>query len=434
MQVVVVINPVLAAIVLGAALVVCLPACIYLGHLAVSHTAVMSAAYQEAAGQVSEVLSSVRTVAALGLEPYMIRRYDQALERTEQVAKSRAFQMAFALSTITAFVFYAAGMEAFVAMLTIVPLMVGSEEIFMSVGYRVCVPKACSAQYNPEFFSSVVDDALRGTNYWNNANGTCFDNAEPFRLTCATGEAVFDMLAAIEWGAPFTATYSISSEVSRIINILLETEEFKEWTCAGIDFVEILIAQGSILFAFIVLPAVPPAMSEWLAGISTASRCLEIIDRKPDIDPFSDGGRVLAEVAGHIELNDVTFAYPATPKHLILDRMSVRIPAGTSCAFSGPSGSGKSTVISLIERFYDPQAGTVMLDGMGIAAINLQSLRSKIALVGQEPVLFQVLGRTCIHACTCMHAYTQTHIHTYIHTHTCPLPGLNRRQHSLREA
>jgi len=65
------------------------------------------------------------------------------------------------------------------------------------------------------------------------------------------------------------------------------------------------------------------------------------------------------------------------------------VKAGQVCALCGPSGSGKSTIISLIERFYDPQQGTISIDGVDIKTLNLKWLRLQIGLVGQEPVLFQ---------------------------------------------
>lgn len=69
--------------------------------------------------------------------------------------------------------------------------------------------------------------------------------------------------------------------------------------------------------------------------------------------------------------------------------ISVHFPAGKTTAVCGPSGSGKSTLIQLIERFYDPLSGVVMLDGVDIKTLNVRWLRGQLGLVGQEPVLFQ---------------------------------------------
>jgi len=85
---------------------------------------------------------------------------------------------------------------------------------------------------------------------------------------------------------------------------------------------------------------------------------------------------------------DVVFAYPTRAKFNILNGYSLRVEAGQMVALCGPSGSGKSTIISLIERFYDPQSGMLTLDGVDIKTLNVRWLRSQLGLVGQEPVLF----------------------------------------------
>merc|ERR1719440_2525054 len=98
---------------------------------------------------------------------------------------------------------------------------------------------------------------------------------------------------------------------------------------------------------------------------------------------------MLPSVNGEIELKNVRFAYPSAPEHLVCNGYSLHIPAGQTVALCGPSGSGKSTIIQLIERFYDPQEGAVLLDGVDIKTLNVRWLRSQLGLVAQEPVLFQ---------------------------------------------
>ncbi|XP_048138832.1 ABC transporter B family member 4-like isoform X2 [Rhodamnia argentea] len=109
---------------------------------------------------------------------------------------------------------------------------------------------------------------------------------------------------------------------------------------------------------------------------------------KPEIDSCDTRGKTLDEIRGVIELNDVYFSYPARPDELIFNGFSLYIPSGMTAALVGQSGSGKSTVISLIERFYDPQAGEVLIDGINLKEFQLKWIRSKISLVSQEPVLF----------------------------------------------
>jgi len=91
---------------------------------------------------------------------------------------------------------------------------------------------------------------------------------------------------------------------------------------------------------------------------------------------------------GQFEFRNVDFFYPARPDNKILDQFSCIFEAGKTTALVGPSGSGKSTTIQLLERFYDPSAGSVLLDGQDVKTLNLKSMRQVIGYVGQEPVLF----------------------------------------------
>jgi len=89
-----------------------------------------------------------------------------------------------------------------------------------------------------------------------------------------------------------------------------------------------------------------------------------------------------------MRLDKVTFAYPTRPEQAALRNFSLTIEAGKSLALVGPSGAGKSTVFELLQRFYDPQQGRILLDGVDIREIGLQQLRGHVALVPQQPALF----------------------------------------------
>jgi ATP-binding cassette subfamily B (MDR/TAP) protein 1 len=121
---------------------------------------------------------------------------------------------------------------------------------------------------------------------------------------------------------------------------------------------------------------------------SAAERVQEVIRRVPKIDSESNAGEVLANVTGEVEFKNVEFCYPSRPETPIFVSFNLCVPAGRTVALVGGSGSGKSTVIALLERFYDPSAGEVTLDGVDIRRLRLKWLRAQMGLVSQEPALF----------------------------------------------
>ncbi|TYG41088.1 hypothetical protein ES288_D12G146900v1 [Gossypium darwinii] len=153
----------------------------------------------------------------------------------------------------------------------------------------------------------------------------------------------------------------------------------------GGQVINVIVA---VLIGSLSLGQSSPCMSAFAAGQAAAVKMFETINRKPEIDPYNMSGKVLEDINGDVELRDVYFSYPARPEEQIFSGFSLSIPCGTTVALVGESGSGKSTVISLIERFYDPQAGEVLIDGINLKEFQLRWIRGKIGLVSQEPVLF----------------------------------------------
>ena len=119
-----------------------------------------------------------------------------------------------------------------------------------------------------------------------------------------------------------------------------------------------------------------------------AERLFEILDVEPQIKAPPRPLALPTPACGAVEFKDVSFEYPGRPNAPVLSHVSFRVAPGEKLALVGPSGAGKSTVFQLIQQFYDPVAGTVSFDGVSVADVDPAALRSRIALVPQDAVIF----------------------------------------------
>ncbi|SCV25738.1 related to multidrug resistance protein [Fusarium fujikuroi] len=120
-----------------------------------------------------------------------------------------------------------------------------------------------------------------------------------------------------------------------------------------------------------------------------AGELKKLFDRQPVVDTWSNAGDRLPHVDGTLEFRDVHFRYPTRPEQPVLRGLNLTVRPGQYIALVGASGCGKSTTIALLERFYDPLSGGVFIDGHEISTLNVNDYRSHIALVSQEPTLYQ---------------------------------------------
>ncbi|HEY8299449.1 MAG TPA: ABC transporter transmembrane domain-containing protein, partial [Methyloceanibacter sp.] len=120
-------------------------------------------------------------------------------------------------------------------------------------------------------------------------------------------------------------------------------------------------------------------------GVAAASRVLGVVDRQVTLIEVPDA-KPLQLKRGEIEFRDVSFAYES--ENAVLKSVSLIVPPGSTVALVGPSGSGKSTLVNLTLRFFDPERGKLLIDGQDIKHVTVDSLREAIALVTQDPVLF----------------------------------------------
>jgi ATP-binding cassette subfamily B (MDR/TAP) protein 1 len=166
-------------------------------------------------------------------------------------------------------------------------------------------------------------------------------------------------------------------------HILLRNNELTVGTVVNVFF--------AVMIGAFSLGQMAPDLQAFAFGVGAGTKIFETIDTIPVIDPYNESGLKITreELNGRIELRGVDFTYPSRPDVPILKKLDLVIEPGTTVALVGQSGSGKSTIVQLIERFYDPLAGSVFLDGHDLKSLNLNSFRQHIGLVSQEPTLFE---------------------------------------------
>nr|XP_020451294.1 ATP-binding cassette sub-family B member 8, mitochondrial isoform X1 [Monopterus albus] len=152
------------------------------------------------------------------------------------------------------------------------------------------------------------------------------------------------------------------------------------------DLMSFLVASQTVQRS---LASISILFGQMVRGLSSGARVFEYLGLEPTI-PLSGGGRIpYHSLMGRVDFMDISFSYPTRPGHQILKRFNLTLPPCKTIAIVGESGGGKSTVASLLERFYDPTSGVIMLDGLDIRTLDLSWLRGQvIGFINQEPVLF----------------------------------------------
>ncbi|XP_035174710.1 ATP-binding cassette sub-family B member 5 isoform X2 [Oxyura jamaicensis] len=189
--------------------------------------------------------------------------------------------------------------------------------------------------------------------------------------------------------APFYGfTYGIAQSANYFVNAAIF--RFGAWLIAHClsNFENVFIVFSSVIFAAMNVGQSASLAPDYGKARISAQRIFHLLDRKPQIDSYSEEGEKLNNFEGNIEFRNINFVYPTRPEVQVLQGLTVKVNKGQTLALVGSSGCGKSTSIQLLERFYDPAEGQVLADGFDTKSLHLQWLRSKLGLVSQEPILF----------------------------------------------
>ncbi|NWZ29094.1 MDR3 protein, partial [Asarcornis scutulata] len=153
-------------------------------------------------------------------------------------------------------------------------------------------------------------------------------------------------------------------------------------------FKDVLLVFSAIVFGAMALGQSTSLTPNYAKAKMSAAYLFMLFERVPSIDSYSEEGEKPKIFGGNITFKDVAFNYPARPEVKVLQGLNIEVEKGQTLALVGSSGCGKSTVVQLLERFYDPLSGEMLLDGQNAKMLNIQWLRAQIGIVSQEPILF----------------------------------------------
>ncbi|MDP6485902.1 MAG: ABC transporter transmembrane domain-containing protein [Alphaproteobacteria bacterium] len=149
---------------------------------------------------------------------------------------------------------------------------------------------------------------------------------------------------------------------------------------------------SAFVFYAVVVAGAVGALSEVVGDVQRAigatERLFELLDTQPEVMPPARPQPLPEPAKGAVAFSGVDFSYPTGPEMAAIEGFDLEVVPGEKVAFVGPSGAGKSTIFQLLLRFYDPQKGTITLDGVDLRDADMAALRRRIGLVPQEPVIF----------------------------------------------
>jgi subfamily B ATP-binding cassette protein MsbA len=185
----------------------------------------------------------------------------------------------------------------------------------------------------------------------------------------------------------------IASIALAFVLYLASTPSMLNELTAGV-FIAVLISMIALLKP---LKQITTVNNEFQKGMAACASIFELLDKDIEVDI---GKNELNRAQGNLEFKDVTFTYPSKSKPA-LRNVSFDINAGQTVALVGRSGSGKSTLSSLLTRFYQPQSGEILIDGVALNEVTLTSLRKQFALVSQQVILFNdTIANNIAYGCT----------------------------------
>ena len=335
-------------------------------------------AYEKAGAVATESVGAARVVAALNAQADKAARYESHLGEAEKHATKNQWRIAFASGGLFGSMFF---MYAF-------GLWFGAYLIASSTD------DAMKKYPPPPGLTDPLDEVWGA--HANHSAALCFDSKTgdfyegDARLACACALDYSLLTAAGADGGGALANPNCGCGYR--VGGFSADSGLNAGSSPCVSGGTVIMVFFSVLFGGFMFGAAGASIESIVKARIAAHKLHAVIDRKPRGGEGADARRPVgtdlrvSAVKGAVEFRDVHFSYGARP---VFAGLNLHIPAGATVALVGESGCGKSTIGRLLERFYDPASGRVLLDGADISSIRIDALRAAIGVVSQEPLLFQ---------------------------------------------
>ncbi|MCW3085438.1 MAG: putative multidrug export ATP-binding/permease protein [Bacteroidetes bacterium] len=230
--------------------------------------------------------------------------------------------------------------------------------------------------------NTIIEETLQGISNVKAFANEFFENA---RYKRSTEEIVKNAIRGGKYRG-FFASFVIFCLFGAIVSVI--------WY--GIHLASLNQLRVSELFAFILYSAfvgvsfggIAELYAQVQKAIGSIERVFEILDEEPELLSINEHVEITKRIEGTVSFENLAFTYPSRKEIQVLKNISLSVKKGETIAIVGPSGSGKSTIVSLLLRFYDPESGAILIDGIDARKYPLTELRNNMAIVPQDVLLF----------------------------------------------
>ena len=323
----------------------------------------------------------------------MTTAYIENLHKFENAVGRKNHVLIMSLSmTLAGFIigFYKGWWYSLIVTLSFPIVMIGM------IGFLIVMQKESAfTKQNYERAGAYSEQALLASKTVRSLNGEAHELSLYAQCieTAKNASIRFGFLSGFSYGVFYAAVFISYGLNYWIGSVLVDRQVYNGNEKRDYNVSDVVTIFFSVITGAFAIGNTSPASKALAMGQEAAYAIYQLLDRKSKIPLNDPNGYIPQDIEGDIEFRDVGFSYPSRTETKVLNGLNLKIPKGKKVALVGETGCGKSTTIQLVERYYDPSEGQVLIDGRDIKDYNLVSLRRFIGYVGQEPVLFAMSVR-----------------------------------------